>query len=115
MGKNLVFRGAASALITPMKRGKIDYPSLEKILEAQIAGGIDALVIGGTTGESPTLSDGERYELYSFVKDKTRGRVKLIFGTGTNDTSAVIKHTNKARDIGCDATLVVTPYYNKGT
>ena len=115
MGKKLVFRGAASALVTPMKRQKIDYPAFEKIIEAQIAGGIDALVIGGTTGEPATLSDGERYELYSFVKEKVAGRVKLIFGTGTNDTSAVIKHTKVARDIGCDSTLVVTPYYNKGT
>lgn len=115
MGKKLVFRGAATALITPMKRERIDYPALEKIIEAQIAGGIEALVIGGTTGEAATLTDGERYELYSFAKDKIRGRTKLIFGTGTNDTKAVINHTKMARDIGCDATLVVTPYYNKGT
>ena len=115
MGKKLVFRGAASALITPMKKGKIDFCALEKIIESQISSGIDALVIGGTTGEAATLSDGERYELFSFVKDCTKARTKLIFGTGTNDTDTVIKHTRVASDIGCDATLVVTPYYNKGT
>ncbi len=115
MAKKLVFRGASSALITPMKRGQIDYPALEKIIEAQIMGGIEALVVGGTTGEAATLSDKERYELFSYVKEKARGRIKLIFGTGTNDTKAVIRHSKMAEDIGCDATLVVTPYYNKGT
>ena len=115
MGKKLVFRGASSALITPMKRGLIDYPALDRIINAQIEGGIEALVIGGTTGEAATLSDGERYELYTYIKNLVGGRIKLIFGTGTNDTKIVIKHTKTARDIGCDATLVVTPYYNKGT
>ena len=115
MAKKLVFRGASSALITPMKREKIDYSNLDRIIDAQINGGIEALVIGGTTGEAATLSDGERYELFSYVREKTAGRIKLIFGTGTNDTKTVIKHTKAARDIGCDATLAVTPYYNKGT
>ena len=115
MGKKLVFSGASTALVTPMKRGHIDYPALDGIVEAQIKGGIEALVIGGTTGEAATLSDEERYELYTYVKKVINGRIKLIFGTGTNDTRIVIKHTKMARDIGCDATLVVTPYYNKGT
>lgn len=115
MKKKLIFQGAATALITPMKDGSIDYPALANILEAQIKGGISALVIGGTTGEAATLSDGERYELYSYVKDKTEGRVKIIFGTGTNDTRMAERHTRVAADIGCDAVLIVTPYYNKGT
>ena len=115
MGKKLVFSGASSALISPMKHGRIDYPALDGIIEAQIKGGIEALVIGGTTGEAATLCDEERRELYSYIKTLVGGRIKLIFGTGTNDTKAVIKHTKMARDIGCDATLVVTPYYNKGT
>lgn len=115
MKKNQVFSGAATALITPMKSGNIDYPALAKILETQISAGISALVVGGTTGEAATLSDGERYELYTYVKEKAGGRVKIIFGTGTNDTRMVLRHTKVAEDIGCDGVLIVTPYYNKGT
>lgn len=115
MKKNQIFSGAATALITPMRRGSIDYPALAKILGAQISAGIEALVIGGTTGEAATLSDRERYELYSYVKEKVGGRAKIIFGTGTNDTRMVLKHTKAAEDIGCDGVLIVTPYYNKGT
>ena len=115
MKKKLIFQGAATALITPMKEGAIDYPALTNILDSQIEGGVSALVIGGTTGEAATLSDGERYELYTYVKDKVQGRVKIIFGTGTNDTRMAERHTKVAADIGCDATLIVTPYYNKGT
>lgn len=115
MKKNQIFSGAATALITPMRRGSIDYPALEKILDGQISAGIDALVIGGTTGEAATLTDEERYELYTFVKEKAGGRVKIIFGTGTNDTRMVLRHTKAAEEIGCDGVLIVTPYYNKGT
>lgn len=115
MKKNLIFRGAATALITPMKNGHIDYPALSKIIELQLAGGIEALVVGGTTGEAATLSDRERYEMYTFVKDKVTGRARLILGTGTNDTRMAVNHTRIAAEIGCDATLIVTPYYNKGT
>lgn len=115
MKKNQIFSGAATALITPMRHGSIDYPALAKILEGQILAGIGALVIGGTTGEAATLSDGERYELYTYVKEKVGGRVKIIFGTGTNDTRMAQRHTKVAEDIGCDGVLIVTPYYNKGT
>ena len=115
MKKNLIFRGAATALITPMKKGKINYDALSNLIEFQLDGGIEALVVGGTTGEAATLSDSERYEMYKFVKERTAGRAKIILGTGTNDTRMVINHTRKAAAIGCDATLVVTPYYNKGT
>lgn len=115
MKKNLIFRGAATALITPMKNGHIDYPALSKIIEFQLAGGIEALVVGGTTGEAATLSDRERYEMYTFVKDKVTGRARIILGTGTNDTRMAVNHTRIAAEIGCDATLIVTPYYNKGT
>ena len=115
MEKKLIFKGAATALITPMKSGNIDYFALDGIIEKQIAGKIAALVVGGTTGEAATLSDTERCELYTYVKGKVRGRVRLIFGTGTNDTSLAIRHTEMAEKIGCDGVLVVTPYYNKGT
>ena len=115
MRKKLVFQGVATALITPFKNGEIDYEALSWLIEFQISSGIDALVIGGTTAEAATLSDEERYRLYSFAKEKVAGRVKLIFGTGTNDTRVALAHTEFAENIGCDGVLLVTPYYNKGT
>lgn len=113
--KKILFSGCATALITPFKGGKIDYQALEALIEAQIAAGIGALVIGGTTGEAATLSDRERYTLFEFAQERVRKRVPLIFGTGTNDTRVAIAHTRAAERIGCDGALVVTPYYNKGT
>ena len=115
MKKKIIFRGVATALITPFSDGKIDYSALERLIEAQIEAGIPALVVGGTTGEAASLSDTERYELYSFAKSAIANRAKLIFGTGTNDTRAAIKHTRFAEELGCDGALIVTPYYNKGT
>ena len=115
MKKKEIFRGTASALITPFRDGEIDYPSLYSIIDMQIGAGIDALVIGGTTGEAATLDEDERYELYSRAAEHIGGRTRLIFGTGTNDTRCAIRHTRRAEKIGCDAVLVVTPYYNKGT
>jgi 4-hydroxy-tetrahydrodipicolinate synthase len=113
--KKTVFTGAATAIITPFKNGAIDYASFKNIIEQQIAGSIDAIVVAGTTGEAATLSDGERYELYSFAKDKIDGRCALVLGTGTNDTEVAVKHTKFAEELGCDGALIVTPYYNKGT
>ena len=113
--KKIIFSGVGTALITPMKDGKIDYLGLEGLIEWQISEGVGALIIGGTTGEAATLSDRERYELYSFAKKCAGDRIPLIFGTGTNDTEAAIKHTKMAERIGCDGALAVTPYYNRGT
>lgn len=115
MKKKIIFKGAASALITPFRDGEIDYGALEKIIEAQIGGGIDALVIGGTTGEAATLTDKERERLYYFAMEKISHRVPLILGTGCNDTKKALEHTRLANRVGCDGTLAVTPYYNKGT
>ena len=115
MKKKIIFRGTATALITPFCDGKIDYTSLERLIERQIEAKIPALVVGGTTGEAATLSDSERYELYRFAKKAVDGRANLIFGTGTNDTRIAIRHTAFAEELGCDGALVVTPYYNKGT
>ena len=115
MKKQTIFTGVGTALITPIKNGRIDYLSLGRIIENQIKAKIPALIIGGTTGEAATLSDVERYTLFEFTKEKTAGRVKLIFGTGTNDTRAAMRHTKRAEEIGCDGALIVTPYYNKGT
>lgn len=113
--KKCIFRGVGTAMITPFKDGKIDFPTLERLVELQIEGGTDALVIGGTTAEAATLDAYERYSLFEFCKEKCHGRAKLIFGTGTNDTKAAAAHTKKAAEIGCDGVLLVTPYYNKGT
>ena len=115
MLKREIFRGVGTALITPFSGGRVDYNSLERLIERQIEAGIDALVIGGTTAEAATLSDKERYEVFRESKRIIDGRCKLIYGTGTNDTRVAIKHTRYAAKLGCDGVLVVTPYYNKGT
>ena len=115
MKKREIFRGVATALITPFKDDKIDYAALEGLIERQIAAGIDALVIGGTTAEAATLSDVERYELFKASRDMIGGRCRVIYGTGTNDTRVAVRHTEFASMLGCDGVLVVTPYYNKGT
>ena len=114
MKKN-VFKGCATALITPFRNGKIDYASLGNIIDAQVAAGVDALVIGGTTAEAATLSPYEREKLYRFSGEAICGRTKLIFGVGTNDTADVIRRVRLADKIGCDGLLIVTPYYNRGT
>ncbi len=115
MKKKIIFSGVGTALITPFKDGVIDFSSLKRLINTQIDSGINALIIGGTTGECATLSDDERYRLFSFAKAEIGGRCPLVFGTGTNDTKAAIRHTMLASRIGCDGVLSVTPYYNKGT
>lgn len=115
MEKKKIFSGASCALVTPFSDGEIDYKTLGRLIDFQIDGGISALVIGGTTAEAATLSDDERYKLYTFAKGKIAGRTKLILGTGTNDTRVAMAHTKFAERLGCDGVLLVTPYYNKGT
>ncbi len=115
MKKKHLFYGAATALITPFSGGKISYEAFSNLIDFQLEEGIDALVVGGTTGEAATLSDTERYSLFEFAAKKVSGRVPLIFGTGTNDTRGAIAHTKAAKELGADGALVVTPYYNKGT
>ena len=107
--KKEIFRGVGTALITPFKRGKIDYNALEVLLERQIKAGVGAIVVGGTTGEAATLEDGERYELYRVARDVVSGRCHIVFGTGTNDTRVAIKRTEMAEKIGSDGGLLVTP------
>lgn len=113
--KNLIFKGVGTALVTPFSNGKIDYSALDRLIEMQISDGINSIVIGGTTGEAATLSESERYSLYTHAADRIAGRTRLILGTGTNDTRAAINRTKLAKDVGADGALVVTPYYNKGT
>lgn len=113
--KPTIFEGAATAIITPFKNGAIDYVSLEKIIEQQINGGIDAIVVAGTTGEAATLSHDEHKECMKFAVDTVGGRVPVIAGTGSNDTAYGIELSQYACEIGADALLLVTPYYNKAT
>ncbi len=110
-----IFTGAASALPTPFKDGKIDFKTFGKFIDKQISDGIDALVVCGTTGEGATLSDKEHKEAIRFVVDHVNGRVPVIAGTGSNDTAYSVSLTKQACADGADAVLLVTPYYNKTT
>ena len=113
--KKSIFTGAATALITPFKDGAVDYPCLKTLIDAQIAGGIDALVIAGTTGEAATLDHAEHCELLKKSVEYVAGRVPVIAGTGSNDTAYGIELSKYACEVGCDGLLLVTPYYNKAT
>lgn len=114
--KRIPFRGSAVALVTPMQRDlSIDYARLEELLEWHIREGTDAVVISGTTGESATLSLKEKQYLAAFSIEKIAGRISVIIGTGSNNTSAAVEMTRTAEEYGADAALVVTPYYNKTT
>ena len=115
MKKQTIFRGAATALITPLTEKGVDYEALGKLIDWQIEEGIDALVICGTTGEGSTLSDAEHRQVLQYAIDRAAGRVPMIAGTGSNDTAYAISLTKFACQIGYDAMLVVTPYYNKTT
>lgn len=113
--KKEVFRGVGTALITPMRGGKIDHDALGKLIDRQINAGIDAIIIAGTTGEASTLSRGEREELYISAKRAICERATLIFGIGSNNTASAVEYAKIAESVGCDGLLAVTPYYNKGT
>ena len=115
MKKESIFTGAASAVVTPMNENGVDYEAFGRMLKWQVEAGIDALVICGTTGESSTLSDEEHRQVLQFALDTVGGRVPMIAGTGSNDTAYAIELTKFACQIGYDAVLLVTPYYNKTT
>lgn len=108
-------KGCFTAIVTPFFNDAVDYESLEKLIENQIAAGMDGIVASGTTGESPTLSHKEDQEVVSFITKKVRGRIKVIAGTGSNATSECISLSKHADSTGVDGILVVTPYYNKPT
>lgn len=113
--KPTVFRGIATALITPMRDGRIDRDSLSTLIEMQIQGGVDAILVAGTTGESSTLSFDEHGELVSLAKEYIRGRVPLLAGCGSNCTSRACELARIACAAGADGLLAVTPYYNKAS
>lgn len=114
--KKTIFTGAATAIVTPMKKdGSVDYEAYGRLIDWQIAEGIDAIVAAGTTGEGSTLSDEEHREVVKFTVDKVNKRVPVIAGTGSNDIAYAIDLTKYSCEAGADAMLVVTPYYNKAT
>ena len=113
--KTTVFKGAATAIITPFKDNKIDFEQFARLIDWQIAEGIDGIVVCGTTGEASTLTDEEHKDAIKFAVDHVAGRVPVIAGTGSNDTDYAIELTRFACEAGADAVLLVTPYYNKAT
>ncbi len=112
--KNPVFTGVCTALVTPFLDSKINYPLVEQLLRRQIDSGVRAVVLSGTTGESPTLSDNEKFELFKRSKEYVGDNCIIIAGTGTNSTEHAIHLSKAAEKTGADALLVVSPYYNKG-
>lgn len=110
-----IFTGSAVALITPFHNGTIDYQSLSRIIELQIAAGSDAIVALGTTAEASTISGEEREELTRFIIERVANRIPVVVGTGGNNTEEVIERSRFAEAVGADGLLIVTPYYNKTT
>ncbi len=110
-----LFTGACTALVTPFLNGKVNYPMAEQLLRRQIAAGISAVVVAGTTGESPTLSNEEKIELFRRCKEYAGNACTIIAGTGANSTDHAVALSVAAEEVGADALLVVSPYYNKAT
>ena len=111
-----IFEGAGVAIVTPMKENlEVNYDKLEELLEEQIAGGTDAIVICGTTGESATLTEEEHMRTIKFAIDKVNHRIPVVAGTGSNSTATATQMSKEAAEAGADGILLVTPYYNKAT
>ena len=114
--KNTIFKGMATAIVTPMKADlSIDYEALGRFIEFQIENGINAIVVMGTTGENATIEPEDQKEIIRFTVERVAKRVPVIAGVGTNNTNHVLHNTKNACEVGADALLVVTPYYNKAT
>lgn len=113
--KKPIFTGVCTALVTPFLDGRINYPMAKLLLRRQMDAGIKAVVLSGTTGESPTLTDREKIELFKQCKEYAKNECKIIAGTGSNSTAHAIELSQAAEEAGADALLVVTPYYNKAT
>lgn len=115
LNKPTVFTGSAVAIVTPMKAGGVDFDALGRLIDWQIEQGTDAIVAVGTTGEASTLTDEEHREVIKYTVERTAGRVPVIAGTGANDTEYEVSLSRYACEVGADALLLVTPYYNKTT
>ena len=111
-----IFKGAGVAIVTPMfENGEVNYKQFEKLIEYQIAGGTDAIIVCGTTGESSTLSHEEHLDVIKYCVEVVRGRIPVIAGTGSNCTETAVYLSQEAEKFGVDGLLLVTPYYNKAT
>ena len=113
MQSQLMFTGTYTAIVTPFKNGEIDQSALEKLIKAQIRGGVDGIVPVGTTGESPTLDYEEHVQMIELAVEMSAGKLKVLAGTGGNSTSEAIYLTKAAEEAGADGSLQVAPYYNK--
>lgn len=113
--KKPLFTGVCTALVTPFLNGQVNYPMLEQLLRRQVDSGIEAVVLSGTTGESPTLSDTEKLEMFHRAKEFVGDSCLILAGTGSNSTEHAVKLSKAAENMGADGLLVVTPYYNKAT
>src|SRR5436190_4161429 len=110
-----MFTGTYTAIVTPFRNGVLDEPALERLVKAQIKGGVDGIVPVGTTGESPTLDYEEHVRVIELAVEYAAGKIKVLAGTGANSTSEAIYLTKAAEDAGADGSLQVAPYYNKPT
>ena len=110
-----LFYGCGTALVTPFRANRIDFDALENLIDWQIDSDIDALIVLGTTGEPPTITDAERTSIIECAMARCARRVPLIVGAGANDTRTAIRHAVEAQMLGADALLVVTPYYNRAS
>ena len=110
-----MFEGLSVAMVTPFRDGALDEPATEKLTDFLARGGVDVLVVAGSTGEGATLTRDESRRLYALVKGAAAGRVRLVAGTGTNNTAVSIENTREARAAGYDGAMLVVPYYNKPT
>lgn len=108
------FTGVCTALVTPFLNGEINFPLLERMIDRQVSSGVSAIVLAGTTGEAPTLTNIEKIKLIECAKTVVGNDCKIIAGTGTNSTLHAVEMSQEAEDAGADALLVVAPYYNKG-
>ena len=113
--KKTIFTGMATAIVTPMTATDIDYEALGRFIDFQIENGINAIVVMGTTGENATIEPEDQKKVIAYTVEKVAKRVPVIAGTGTNNTEHVLHNTKNACEVGADAILVVTPYYNKAT
>lgn len=113
--KNSIFSGVCTALVTPFLDEKVNYPMAEQLLRRQIDAGVNTVVLSGTTGESPTLSDEEKLELFQRCKEYVGNACTIIAGTGSNSTAHAVELSQSAQSAGADALLIVSPYYNKAT
>lgn len=114
LAKKELFRGVGTAIVTPFTNGEIDFNTFGRLIDEALAHA-DALIVAGTTGEAPTLTEKERDALLSFALARTEGHIPVIMGTGSNDTAHAVTLSRRACEMGADGVLVVTPYYNRGT